>query len=255
MLGAYALIEELTSAFPHILFEACSGGGGRMDYGILRYMPQYWASDNTDAASRLAIQRGASLFFPPSAIGAHVSASPNHQTGRASSMLARIAVAMGGLFGFELDLASLPAEELRLAEAATAWYKERRRVLQFGRFRRLEAGGPGGEDDSAWMTIGEDGRQAILIWARPRAIANPGSRFLVLVGLEPGIEYDLSVPAFATGGEAASLAPAFRGRRCTLRGDELMARGIEIVPGAGDGAALILEIRARGPADRGKERV
>lgn len=104
MLGLYELLNKLTTAFPEILFESCSSGGGRFDPGMLYYMPQTWTSDNTDAVERLKIQYGTSLVYPVSTIGAHVSAVPNHQVHRDTSLKFRGDVAMSGNFGYELDL-------------------------------------------------------------------------------------------------------------------------------------------------------
>ena len=110
ILGVYDLYARLTAAFPEILFESCAGGGGRFDPGLLAYAPQAWTSDDTDAIERLRIQWGASLFYPLSSMGAHVSAVPNHQTGRRTPIATRAAVAFFGVFGYELDATNLTAE-------------------------------------------------------------------------------------------------------------------------------------------------
>ena len=104
VLGLYDLLERLTSSFPNILFESCSGGGNRFDAGMLYYAPQTWASDNSDAFARLFIQYGTSFMFPVSTMGAHVSACPNHQTGRISPLETRGVVAMSGTFGYTRSL-------------------------------------------------------------------------------------------------------------------------------------------------------
>ena len=104
MLGVYDFLEKLIARYPDILIEGCSGGGGRFDPGMLYYTPQIWCSDNTDAIDRLRIQYGTSFFYPVSCVGAHVSAVPNHQTGRSVSMETRAVTAMAGTFGYELDL-------------------------------------------------------------------------------------------------------------------------------------------------------
>ena len=104
-------MEKLTQAYPHILFESCSGGGGRYDAGMLYYMPQTWTSDNTDAVCRLKIQHGTSFLFPTVTMGAHVSACPNHQVGRTTPLATRFAVAAAGNLGYELDLKKLLKEE------------------------------------------------------------------------------------------------------------------------------------------------
>ncbi|MDE7245849.1 MAG: alpha-galactosidase, partial [Oscillospiraceae bacterium] len=107
ILGLYHVLETLTRAFPHVLFEGCCGGGGRFDAGMLYYTPQIWCSDNSDAISRLDIQYGTSFGYPVSTMGAHVSAVPNHQTGRVTPLATRGCVAMAGTFGYELDVTKL----------------------------------------------------------------------------------------------------------------------------------------------------
>src|SRR5213080_2010783 len=111
ILGVYDLYARLTAAFPEILFESCAGGGGRFDAGLLAYAPQAWTSDDTDAIERLAIQWGTSLAYPLSAMGAHVSAVPNHQVGRITPLATRAAVAFFGTFGYELDTTRLTESE------------------------------------------------------------------------------------------------------------------------------------------------
>ncbi len=104
MLGLYKILENITSNFPDILFESCSGGGGRFDGGMLYYMPQTWTSDDTDAIERLKIQEGTSLVYPSISMGSHVSAVPNHQVNRITPLSTRGIVAMAGSFGYELDV-------------------------------------------------------------------------------------------------------------------------------------------------------
>ena len=99
VLGLYELLERLTSKYPYILFEGCSGGGGRFDAGMLYYTPQIWCSDDTDAIERLKIQYGTSFGYPIGAVGSHVSACPNHQTKRITPIETRGTVAMAGTFG------------------------------------------------------------------------------------------------------------------------------------------------------------
>lgn len=112
MLGLYRVIDALTTRFPHVLWEGCASGGGRFDPGLLYYWPQSWTSDNTDALDRLHIQFGTSLVYPPSSMGAHISAVPNHQVHRTTPLEFRAHVAMmGGSFGFELDLQMLGEED------------------------------------------------------------------------------------------------------------------------------------------------
>lgn len=111
ILGLYSFLEKLQKEYPHILIEGCSGGGGRFDYGMLYYTPQIWCSDNTDAICRTKIQYGTSFGYPPVTMGSHVSACPNHQTNRSTSLKTRGVVAMPGTFGYELDVSKLKEEE------------------------------------------------------------------------------------------------------------------------------------------------
>lgn len=137
MLGVYRVMEAVTGAFPDVLFESCSGGGGRFDPGMLYYMPQTWTSDDTDAGERMKIQYGTSVVYPASAMGAHVSAVPNHQIGRVTSMRVRGEVAMSGNFGYELDLSRQTPEDLDVIREQIARVKQIRRVTQQGVFTRL----------------------------------------------------------------------------------------------------------------------
>ena len=138
ILGLYKVLEELHQRFPDILFESCAGGGGRNDLGMLYYMPQAWASDNTDAIGRLSIQEGTGLIFPSISIGAHVSAVPNHQTGRVTPLATRGNVAMLGNLGYELDLQALPEQKLLEIAEQVKTYKNIRKTVQFGDYYRLK---------------------------------------------------------------------------------------------------------------------
>ena len=137
MLGLYRVLEEITGAFPQVLFESCSGGGGRFDAGMLSYMPQTWTSDDTDAVARLSIQYGTSLCYPTSAMGAHVSAVPNHQVGRVTGMRMRGDVALAGNFGYELDLSAQTPEDMEEIRRQVAMVKALRETTQRGTFTRL----------------------------------------------------------------------------------------------------------------------
>jgi alpha-galactosidase len=189
MLGLYRVMEEITSRFPHILFESCSGGGGRFDPGILYYMPQTWTSDNTDAVSRLKIQYGTSLVYPISVMGAHVSAVPNHQVGRMTSLTMRGHVSMSGNFGYELDITKLTETEKQIIKEQVAFYKDVRRLVQFGTFYRLLSPFEGNE--AAWMFVSEDQSEALVAYFRVLAEANAPLSYLRLKGLDPNQDYEI----------------------------------------------------------------
>ena len=187
MLGLHGVMERLTTQFPQVLFESCSGGGGRFDPGMLHYMPQTWTSDNTDAISRLKIQYGTSLVYPLSSMGAHVAAVPNHQVGRITSIATRGHVAMAGNLGYELDLGSLSEEERKVVAEQIAFYKTKRKLIQFGRFYRLVS--PFDNGSAAWMVVSPNQREA-LVWHINTLIApNPPQERLRLQGLLPDRNY------------------------------------------------------------------
>lgn len=139
VLGLYEVLDRLTREFPDVLWESCSSGGGRFDPGMLYYMPQTWTSDDTDPVCRAGIQAATSLTYPQVSMGAHVSVSPNQQTGRRSSLATRANVATCGSFGLELDLTACTEEELAEIAEAVRVHKELRRTLQFGKLWRARA--------------------------------------------------------------------------------------------------------------------
>lgn len=122
-------------------------------------MPQTWTSDNTDAVCRLKIQHGTSMLFPTVSMGAHVSAVPNHQVGRTTSLETRYIVAAAGNLGYELDLQKLSQDEMELIKKQIAQYKRIRRTVQFGAYYRLAD--PFSENQSAWNFVSEDGKQIV----------------------------------------------------------------------------------------------
>ncbi len=189
VLGLYELLERITVQFPHILFESCASGGGRFDPGMLYYMPQTWTSDNTDAVERLKIQYGISLVYPVSAIGAHVSAVPNHQVGRSTPLDFRGSVAMSGNFGYELDLTAFTDEEKNIVQRQVANYKEIRSLVQQGDLYRLKS--PFTGNQSAWMFVSEDKMQALVYAFQVMAIPNGPQQILRLDGLNPELEYEV----------------------------------------------------------------
>jgi alpha-galactosidase len=243
ILGVYDLYARLNAAFPEILFESCASGGGRTDPGMLAYAPQTWTSDDTDAVERLAIQWGTSLAYPLSAMGAHVSAVPNHQVGRMTSLTMRAAVAFFGVFGYELDTTVFTDDERREVADQVAFYIAHRDVLQRGRFIRLVSPFEGDGNRTAWMAVSDDRRRAVLgayqVLDRPYA----GPVRLPLRGLDPDAVYRIT--AWPADGDP--LGVANEGER---GGDDLMATGVIVRQGPfeprrhGDFRALVLALEA-----------
>ena len=160
VIGLYDFMEKLLAKYPQLMIEGCSGGGGRFDAGMMYYTPQIWCSDNTDAADRLWIQYGTSFFYPMSTISAHVSAVPNHQTGRITSLRTRGIVAMTGAFGYELSLGKLSAEEKEEIREQIRQYKEFEPLISMGDYYRLS--NPFEDACAAWMFVSKDRKRVLL---------------------------------------------------------------------------------------------
>lgn len=192
MLGLYEILERITSAFPDVLFEGCSGGGGRFDAGMLPYFPQYWTSDDTDAIERLYIQYGTSLVMPSSTMGAHVSAVPNHQVSRTTPYKTRAHVAMAGQFGYELDLAKLSEEEFEETKAQVAEYKEICKTVHQGDMYRLKSPFERSANCCSWMFVSPDKTEAVLMFATILASVTGPLTNVKLCGLNPNAAYEVT---------------------------------------------------------------
>lgn len=196
VLGVYALLERMRSDHPHMLIESCAGGGGRFDLGMLYYSPQIWCSDNTDAIDRLAIQYGTSFCYPVSAMGSHVSAVPNAQTGRTVSLETRGVVAMSGTFGYEMDLSAATEEERALIRKQVAFFKEHYDLIQNGDYYRLtDLSAP----FTAWEQVSPDRREALVSLVYGAAHAAAPFRILRFKGLNPAFRYQVNGQGTYTG--------------------------------------------------------
>ena len=184
--GTYALMARLRDAFPDVEIEACAGGGGRIDAGIIRHTHRFWTSDNIDAFSRVGIQRGFLQFMPPELMGAHVGASPAHSSGRMQSMAFRSGVALLGHFGVELDVRTVEGGEREELRGAIARYKQLRDRLHSGRTWLGEC-----EDAVVWQAVGSV-EAFILIVTRTDMSAQAHPPQLRLLMLDPARRYRLS---------------------------------------------------------------
>lgn len=214
MLGVYDFLERLIQRYPDMLIEGCCGGGGRFDAGMMYYTPQIWCSDNTDAIDRLRIQYGTSFFYPVSVVGSHVSAIPNHQTGRVTGLQTRGIVAMAGSFGYELDPKDLSKEEQEEIREQIKTYRKYAELIRDGSYYRLSD--PFSEAYAAWLFVSGDQRQALLNVVATELHGNMEVSFVRLRGLLKGTRYTET----ASGREYAAEA--------------LMEAGIPIVPGFGE---------------------
>ena len=213
VLGAYALFERFREAFPDVEIEACAGGGGRIDAGIVAHTHRFWTSDNIDAVSRVSIQRGFLQFMPPELMGAHVGASPAHSTGRSQSMRFRSGVARAGHYGIELDLRKSDEKDLARLSAGITAYKDSRDLVHNGRCWRGEAA-----DGISWLAFGDPTDLMVqVIRTSPQSL-----RFapqLRLPMLDPGRLYT---------------AEAERGPATTYNGDWLANAGLPLPPMKGE---------------------
>ena len=190
VLGLYELLERLTTAFPDVLFEGCSGGGGRFDAGMLYYCPQIWCSDDTDAFERTKIQYGTSFFYPVSAIGSHVSAVPNHQTGRITPIETRAITAMAGSFGYELDLNTLSHDEKQEVKEQIVRFKKDGPLIHNGLYYRLSDSL--NDKYAMWGFVSEDKKEVLVHGVIFRTEPNRTQYLVKLRGLLPDTNYRLA---------------------------------------------------------------
>ena len=195
ILSLYDILERLTGEFPEVLFEGCAGGGGRFDAGMLTWHPQIWCSDNTDPIARLRIQEGTSYGYPVSVTGAHVSASPNHQTGRSVPFGTRAAVAMAGTFGYELDPAKLSESEREEIPLQIQRFHLVEDLVREGDYYRLT--NVDSKRFTAWQIVTEDRMECLLTLVLTEPEGNPRPLHLRLKGLNPEQDYCISWTEYA----------------------------------------------------------
>ncbi len=188
----YRLLAKLRERHPTLDIESCASGGGRIDYGILRYTQRVWLSDSNDAHERWRMQQAAMTFLPPAIIGSHVGPSLCHTSDRQLSMAFRAAVAMTGNMGFEMDLDELTDEETERLKASTAFYKAHRAVLHNGRQYRLRTGAA---HTIAQLRVAQDQSRFLLFYARSATDPHEGTLPLRFQGLIDTLNYRLQVVA------------------------------------------------------------
>lgn len=223
ILGLYSILREITTAYPNVLFEGCSSGGARLDPGILAYFAQNWASDNTDARDRTVIQSGFSLLYPPEVLGAHVSITPNHQTGRITPLDSRFAVARLFNLGYELDLTRCTQEELSAIAEQVVQAKSQRNWIQTGTFHRHPVSRPG---DRMWSVVSADQRQCLAVVFRTLYDPLGEQAVFRFCGLDPALNYQDTEHGTVYGG------------------DELMALGLTIPSQKQDFAVYCIHLQA-----------
>jgi len=226
----YDIIDRVVAKHPDVQFMLCAGGGGRVDYGALRFVHEYWPSDNTDPEKRVFIQWGHSQLFP-------AIATCNHVT-RAGGKPMKFAfdVAMSGRLGMDVDITRLTTDEQRFASSAIAVYKTIREVVQLGDLYRLES--PYEGDRTSLLYVSEDQKRAVLFVYQMREIAPAACRPITLMGLDPERRYrikELNLPI----GAKSELALGGQ----VLNGKSLMLGGV-VPPIYGQYSSSIIELSA-----------
>lgn len=187
MLGVYELFKRIMKRFPHILFEGCAAGGDRFDMGILCYFPQIWTSDCTDATERTYIQYGTSMVYPQSVICAQVSSDVNHQLLRQNPIESRFNVASFASLGFSLNLKDVSAFNMSIIRNQITFYKEHRKLLQFGKLTRMES--PYDSNHYAMIVSNSDSSKNIYINFQELVKSSRSLEIFKLKGLNEKYDY------------------------------------------------------------------
>ena len=188
IMGLYEVMGRIFGPRPHILVESCSSGGNRFDLGMLCYSQQIWASDDTDPVERLRIQGGLSLFYPLSAMGAHVSMAPHQQTLRETPLSTRFYVSAFGCLGYELDIRYLTPREKEEIRDQISFYKQYRNLFQYGSFARIPQDK---ENKVSWQCVDQESRTGVCALFQTQAGACEGYDRLVVKGLKPEGRYSI----------------------------------------------------------------
>ena len=232
-LGLRKALERIRAAHPGLVIQLCASGGGRVNWGFMPYFDEFWVSDNTDAQQRLFIQWGTSHFFPPMAMAQHVSASPNHQTGRVIPLKFRFDVAMTGRLGMEMKPSDLSDDERSYAKRAVAFYKEIRPIVQLGDQYRLVSPYDGNGFCSE-MFVSEDKSEAVFFCYKFQNYVGLDAPRWHMAGLDPDASYRLE--EFGS----TERQHFFEGKSFT--GSFLMETGID-APLSGQFASRVIRLR------------
>lgn len=231
--GLHSVYERIRDRHHFVMMQLCSSGGARLDMDALQYHDEFWTSDNTNAADRIRLQHAANIFYPAMATGAHVSSSPNHQTGTSAPLKYRFDIAMSGRLGLELNPKTLAGRDRDFAREAIATYKKIRPTVQLGDLYRLK----NPEERLGWvsnMYVAKDGHEAVL-FAYSNEYHPRTTRFTTrLKGLHPDRQYRVTEL-----NKAGSGAFPLDGR--TFPGDYLMNVGLPLrINNPHDSAVLLI---------------
>jgi alpha-galactosidase len=183
--GLYSVLARIREAYPKVMIQSCSSGGGRVDYGVLGYTNEVWVSDDTDAGIRTEMQYGFSLIYPSLIMGSHISAVPNHQSGLVTGIKYRTDIAASGRLGVELQPKQMTAEEKRVVTRAVQQYKQFRDIVFYGDLYRLQS--PLEGPDAANLYVSKDKKRAVLFVYHTKMVVQAFSPRIKLDGLADGV--------------------------------------------------------------------
>ncbi len=186
ILGLYRVMNEIILTHPDILFEGCSGGGGRYDPGMLHYYPQYWVSDNNNPIDRLKLHYGTSFVYPISTMGAHISDS-----GKFVPLQTKAVVAMCGTFGYELDASKLSEEEQDICREQSDLFRKYYPIIFSGDYYRLSNPFEVG-NMTAWQHVTKDKTESLLSVVVTNLTCNGPQEYVKAKGLIPDAMYRIN---------------------------------------------------------------
>ncbi|NDW17616.1 alpha-galactosidase [Dysgonomonas sp. 216] len=231
--GLYSVYDRIRAKYPDVMIQLCSSGGGRLDYGALKYHDEFWASDNTNALDRIYIQYATNTFFPAIATGSHVSTSPNHQTGMIIPIKFRFDVAMSGRLGLELQPKDIVGDDHGFAKKAIETYKQIRPIVQFGDLYRLVSP----YDVNSWashMYVSKDKKQSVFFAYSLKYHGRTTYFDTRLKGLNPDKNYKVTEINSRSGHSS------FNGNGKVFSGDYLMKIGVNLNIGNPFDSAVLL---------------
>jgi alpha-galactosidase len=218
----YSILTDLRKKHPNVEIESCSGGGGRVDLGILRYTDEVWPSDNTDPFDRLSMQDGFSYAYPPQVMMAWVTDSPHWLNGRATTLTYRMLSSMQGSLGIGANLNHWSTEDFATAKRLIAAYHSVQPTIVSGDLYRLISPRNASEQ-SATETVSRDRQQAVVFAFSHSTQEGRGFPLLQLQGLDPDAQYTLTfIEGKARAGTPTTASGAWwmnHGLELDLRGD------------------------------------
>lgn len=218
--GFAKTMDRIRAKYPDVTIQACGGGGGRANYGVLPWFDEFWVSDNTDALQRVYMQWGTSYFYPAVAMGSHISATPNHQTFRTIPLKYRADVAMSGRLGMEIQPKNMTEDEKEFCRQAIAAYKEIRPVVQLGDIYRLLS--PYDHKGVAsLMYVAPDKNEGVFYWYKTETFVGQQLPRIPMAGLDPDKMYTVTEL-----NRIDNKPLPFEGK--TFSGRYLMSNGLEI---------------------------